>query len=81
MPEAKSLKDLMKIREFNKDKLESINSNFGTAICYNTNENGKVAKSPAIIVLLPKNKKWLSLKSNRNFNSDRIVIFHKYFDL
>jgi hypothetical protein len=61
MPEARSLKDFMQIRAFNKEKLESINFNLGTAIGYKIDDNGTVTNIPAIIVFVPQkiHSKWL----------------------
>lgn len=61
MPRAKSLRDLMLIRAQNRDYLESINSNLGTALGFKKRSGQPLSKEPAIIVFVPQkiNPKWL----------------------
>ena len=47
MPQARTLRQLMEIRAFNRDKLESINNNLGTALGYKSDENGNMTEIPA----------------------------------
>lgn len=61
MSEAKSLKDLMRIRAHNREFLESINHNLGTAIGFKKRTGQPLSKQPAIIVFVPQkiNPKWI----------------------
>lgn len=61
MPEAKSLRDLLKIRAYNREKLDAINGNLGTAIGLKKPTDGELTDSPAIIVFVPLkiNPKWI----------------------
>lgn len=61
MSQAKSLLDLMRIRAHNKDYLESINGNLGTALGFKKKSGFGVSKDPAIIVFVPMkiNPKWI----------------------
>lgn len=62
MPEAKSLKDLMRIREHNRELLESISHNLGTALGFKKRTGQPLSKQPAIIVFVPQkiNPKWIN---------------------
>lgn len=61
MPEANSLEDLMRIRAHNRQLLDSINGNLGTAIGFKKRSSEPVSDQPAIIVFVPQkiNPKWL----------------------
>ncbi len=61
MPEAKSLEDLMRIRAYNSEFLESINRNLGTALGFKKRTGQPLSKQPAIIVFVPQkiNPKWI----------------------
>lgn len=61
MPEAKSLRDLMLIRAHNREFLDSINSNLGTALGFKKRTNQPLSSQPAIIVFVPLkvNPKWI----------------------
>ncbi|MCX9074760.1 MAG: hypothetical protein OIN88_08905 [Candidatus Methanoperedens sp.] len=61
MPEAKSLKDLMRIRAHNREFLESINHNLGTALGFKKRTGQPLSKQPAIIVFVPQkiNPRWI----------------------
>jgi hypothetical protein len=64
MQQAKSLRDLMSIRAYkeNKEYLESINGNLGTAVGFKKRTGEQISNEPAIIVFIPEkvNPKWLS---------------------
>jgi hypothetical protein len=61
--EAKSLRDLMRIRAYdsNRELLECINSNLGTALGFKKRTGEEISDEPAIIVFVPEkiNPKWL----------------------
>ena len=61
MPEAKSLRDLMRIRAHNREFLDEINSNLGTAVGFKKKTGQPLGKDPAIIVFVPFkiNPKWI----------------------
>ena len=61
MPEAQSLKDLMRIRAHNRELLDSINGNLGTALGFKKRTGQALSKEPAIIVFVPLkiNPKWI----------------------
>lgn len=61
MPEAKSLRDLMLIRAHNREFLDSINSNLGTALGFKKRTDQPLSSQPAIIVFVPCkiNPKWI----------------------
>lgn len=61
MPEAKSLKELMRIRAHNRDFLDSINGNLGTALGFKKSTGENISNNPAIIVFVPMkiNPKWI----------------------
>jgi hypothetical protein len=61
MPEAKSLRDLMRIRAHNREFLESISRNLGTALGFKKRTGQPLSKQPAIIVFVPLkiNSKWI----------------------
>ena len=61
MAEAKSLKDLMRIRAHNRQFLDSINSNLGTALGFKRKTDEDISQQPAIIVFVPQkiNPKWI----------------------
>jgi hypothetical protein len=61
MAQAKSLNDLMRIRAHNRDFLESINGNLGTALGFKKPTGQPISDEPAIIVFVPQkiNPKWL----------------------
>ena len=61
MSEAKSLKDLMRIRAHNRNFLDSINGNLGTALGFKKKSGQTLSKQPAIIVFVPQkiNPKWI----------------------
>src|SRR5574341_1116960 len=61
MSEAKSLKDLMRIRVHNREFLESINNKLGTALGFKKRTGQPLSKQPAIIVFVPQkiNPKWI----------------------
>jgi hypothetical protein len=50
--EAKSLNDLLQIRTGNRDKIEAVNGNLGTALGFKWT-NGECTKHPAIIIFVP----------------------------
>ena len=61
MAEAKSLKDLMRIRAHNREFLDSINDGLGTALGFKKRSGQPLSKQPAIIVFVPLkiNPKWI----------------------
>jgi hypothetical protein len=61
MAQAKGLKDLMRIRAHNRDFLESINGNLGTALGFKKKTGEALSNVPAIIVFVPQkiNPKWI----------------------
>ena len=61
MAEAKSLKDLMRIRAHNREFLDSINGNLGTALGFKKKTGEEISQQPAIIVFVPQkiNPKWI----------------------
>ena len=61
MPEARSLRDLMRIRAHNRDFLDSINGTLGTALGYKKRTGEPVSDEPAIVVFVPMkiNPKWI----------------------
>jgi hypothetical protein len=61
MPEAQSLKDLMRIRSHNRQFLDSINGNLGTALGFKKQTDHPISSKPAIIVFVPQkiNPKWI----------------------
>jgi len=61
MAEAKSLKDLMRIRAHNRQYLDSINGNLGTALGFKKKTGEDLTFQPAIIVFVPLkiNPKWI----------------------
>lgn len=61
MPQAKSIRDLMRIRAHNREFLESINWNLGTALGRKKRTGQPLSKEPAIIVFVPEkiNPKWI----------------------
>lgn len=61
MSRAKSLKDLMRIRAHNREFLESINGNLGTALGFKKRTGQPLSKEPAILVFVPQkiNPKWI----------------------
>jgi hypothetical protein len=57
--EAKSLNDLLRIRAANRDKIEAVNGNLGTALGYKWT-NGQKTDHPCIIIFVPqKTSSWL----------------------
>lgn len=62
MAEAQSLRDLMRIRAHNRQFLDSINGNLGTALGLKKRSGQPLSKEPAIIVFVPQkiNPKWIS---------------------
>ena len=62
MPQAKTPRDLMRIRAHNRDFLESINGNLGTALGFKKKTGEALSNEPAIIVFVPQkiNPKWIS---------------------
>lgn len=61
MPEAQSLLDLMHIRAHNREFLDSINANLGTALGFKKRTGEPVSDEPAVIVFVPRkiNPKWI----------------------
>jgi hypothetical protein len=61
MSEAKSLEDLIRIRADNRELLESISHNLGTALGFKKRTGQPLSKQPAIIVFVPQkiNPKWI----------------------
>ena len=61
MPEAQSLLDLMQIRAHNRQLLDAINGNLGTALGCKKPTGGELTAQPAIIAFVPRkiNPKWL----------------------
>jgi hypothetical protein len=61
MPEAKSLHDLMRIRAHNREYLDSINNDLGTALGFKKPTNEELTQTPAVIVFVPLkiNPKWI----------------------
>ena len=53
MAEAKSLKDLMRIRAHNRQFLDSINGTLGTALGFKKKTGEDISTQPAIIVFVP----------------------------
>ena len=50
--EAKNLKDLLKIREHNRQQIDAINQNLGSALGFKYT-NGQQTNHPAIIIFVP----------------------------
>lgn len=61
MPQAKSLLDLMRIRAHNREVLESIEGNLGTALGFKRRTGQPLSKEPAIIIFVQQkiNSKWI----------------------
>ncbi|NIQ37626.1 MAG: hypothetical protein GTN81_03430 [Proteobacteria bacterium] len=61
MAQAQTLRDLMRIRAHNREFLDSINSNLGTALGFKKPTGQPLSKEPAIIVFVPQkiNPKWI----------------------
>lgn len=61
MPEAASLRDLMRIRSHNRELLDSINGNLGTALGFKKPTGESLTSQSAIIVFVPEkiNPKWI----------------------
>lgn len=62
MPEAKNLRQLLEIRDKNRDYLDSINDNLGTALGYKKyTDQSSPSNEPAILLFVPRKieKKWL----------------------
>ncbi len=61
MPEATSLKDLMRIRAHNRALLDEINGTLGTALGFKKPTDGAITDKPAVIVFVPEkiNPKWI----------------------
>ncbi len=61
MPQARTLRDLFRIRDANRDYLESINGHLGTALGFKRPTGGEVGGEPAILVFVPRkvDPKWL----------------------
>jgi hypothetical protein len=61
MPAARTLKDLMRIRAYNRNFLESINGNLGTALGFKKKTGQALSNEAAIIVFVPQkiNPKWV----------------------
>ncbi|MEE9613930.1 MAG: hypothetical protein V3W31_03120 [Thermodesulfobacteriota bacterium] len=61
MAEAKSIKELMRIRAHNREFLDSINSTLGTALGFKKKTGGDLSYQPAVIVFVPRkiNPKWI----------------------
>ena len=61
MPEAQSLRDLMRIRAHNRTFLDAINGNLGTALGFKKRSNQPLSKEPTILVFVPSkiNPKWI----------------------
>ncbi|MDA2937604.1 hypothetical protein MYX75_04995 [Acidobacteria bacterium AH-259-A15] len=61
MPDAQSLKDLMRIRAHNRGLLDSINGTLGTALGFKKPTGEPVSDEPAVIVFVPRkiNPKWI----------------------
>ena len=61
MPDAQSLRDLMRIRAHNRDFLDSINGSLGTALGFKKRFEQPLSAESAIIVFVPEkiNPKWL----------------------
>lgn len=62
MPQAESLHDLMRIRAYNREFLDSINLNLGTALGFKKPTGESTTSEPAIIVFVPLkiNPKWIA---------------------
>ena len=62
MAEARSIKDLMRIRAHNRQFLDSINDTLGTAIGFKKRTGQPLGREPAIIVFVPQkiNPKWIT---------------------
>ena len=61
MPEAKTLRDLVRIRAHNTEFLDSINYNLGSALGFKKKTNQDLSHEPAIIVFVPQkiNPNWI----------------------
>ncbi len=61
MAQAQTLRDLMRIRAHNRESLDSINGNLGTALGFKKRTGQPLSKEPAIIVFVPQkiNPKWI----------------------
>jgi hypothetical protein len=54
MPEAQSIRDLMRIRAHNQQLLDSINGNLGTALGFKKRTGQALSSQPAVIVFVPR---------------------------
>ena len=61
MSEAQNLRDLIRIRAHNREKLDAINGNLGTALGFKKPTESEITDRPAIIVFVPRkiNPKWI----------------------
>jgi hypothetical protein len=61
MPNAKSLKDLLRIRSENQKYLSSIEGNLGTALGFKKKTGQPVSKKPAVLIFVRRkvDPKWL----------------------
>ncbi len=61
MPEATSIRELMRIRVHNRQFLDSINGNLGTALGFKKKTGEDLTHQPAVIVFVPQkiNPKWI----------------------
>jgi hypothetical protein len=54
MPQARSLKDLLRIRAANRDLIESVNDNLGSALGFKRPTGGSVTDEPAVLIFVPR---------------------------
>jgi hypothetical protein len=61
MPEATSLRDLLRIRAANHDLIESVNENLGSALGFKRPTGGDVTDQPAVLIFVPRkiDNRWL----------------------
>lgn len=61
MPEATSLRDLLRIRAANRDLIDSVNANLGSALGFKRPTGGNVTDQPAVLIFVPRkiDNRWL----------------------
>ena len=62
MPEAKSLRDLLRIRAANRDIIEKVSGNLGSALGFKKPTGEEVSEEPAVIIFVERkiDNRWLS---------------------
>ena len=61
MPDAKNLQDLLRIRAANRDLIDSVNGNLGSALGFKRPSGGNVTDQPAVLIFVPRkiDNRWL----------------------